>query len=63
MGYGFNVKYFYLYKKRATVYELVCCGGLGLRNLRRFNQSFLGKWLWRYRTERELLYRKVIETK
>ena len=35
-------------------------GRVGYRNLRRFN---LGKWLWRYGTERELLWRRVIEAK
>ena len=35
-------------------------GRVGYRNLRRFN---LGNWLWRYGTERELLWRRVIEAK
>ena len=26
-------------------------GGLGVRNLRKFNQTLLSKWLWRYGTE------------
>ena len=34
-----------------------------LRNLRRSNQALLGKWLWRYRTENEHLWRRVIEAK
>jgi hypothetical protein len=38
-------------------------GGLGIRNLRRFNQALLGKWLWRYATEREAYWRKVVEIK
>jgi hypothetical protein len=38
-------------------------GGLGIRNLRRFNQALLGKWLWRYATEKEAYWRKVVEIK
>ena len=38
-------------------------GGLGIRRLRRFNSALLGKWLWRYGTERDASRRKVIEAK
>ena len=38
-------------------------GGLGIRWLRRFNSALLGKWLWRYGTERDALWRKVIKAK
>ena len=41
--------------KWAMFCEPVCYGGLGIRNLRRFNQVLLGKLLWRYGTERESL--------
>jgi hypothetical protein len=43
-------------------YHLVSChkvctpiseGGLGIRNLLRFNHALLDKWLWRYGIERE----------
>jgi hypothetical protein len=38
-------------------------GGLGFRNLCRFNQALLGKWLWHFATERDALWRKVVEVK
>jgi hypothetical protein len=37
--------------------------GLGVKNLQRFNQALLGKWLWHYGTEREALWRQVVEAK
>jgi hypothetical protein len=48
-------------------WSLVCSpvkdGGLGIRNLHRFNQALLGKWLWRYATKRKAYWRKVVEIK
>ena len=38
-------------------------GGLGVRNLRKFNQTLLNKWLWRYSTETNHLWWRVIEIK
>ena len=37
--------------------------GLGVRNLRKFNQALLSKWLWRYGMETSHLWRWVIEIK
>jgi len=32
-------------------------------NLIQFNRALLGKWFWQYATEREALWKLVIETK
>jgi hypothetical protein len=37
-------------------------GGLGIRNVRKFNQALLGKWLWRYAHE-EAWWRSVLVAK
>ena len=47
----------------AKVCEPIQNGGLGVKYLRFFNQSLLGKWLWRYGMDREALWRKVVEVK
>ena len=49
--------------KWAQVCSPLQCGGLGIRNLRTFNQALLGKWLWRYEIKTTHLWRWVIETK
>jgi hypothetical protein len=43
--------------------EPICSGGLAIRNLRRFNQALLGKWLWHYGCDCEALWRRVVDAK
>ena len=38
-------------------------GGLGIRNIHKFNKALLRKWLWRYTTESETLWYKIIKDK
>jgi len=38
-------------------------GGLGVRDLRLFNEVLLGKWLWRFMNEKGNLWRKVVAIK
>lgn len=39
------------------------CGGLGIKSIRDMNEALLMKWWWRYGTEKESLWRKVIKSK
>ena len=43
--------------------EPIWNGGLAIQDLRRFNRALLGKWLWSYGTEREALWRRVVDVK
>jgi hypothetical protein len=38
-------------------------GGLGIRNIRRFNQALLGKWFWRFAHEEGAWWRSVLVAK
>ena len=46
-----------------TVYSPISKSGLGIRNVRKFNQALLGKWLWRYAHEEEAWWRSVLVAK
>lgn len=46
--------------KWASVCNSVSEGGLGIKNLRTINTPLMGKWLWRFLTDKEALWRKVV---
>ena len=45
----------------AKVCKPIQVGELGIRRLRSFNFALLGKWLWRYGLDTNMLWRRVIE--
>jgi hypothetical protein len=55
------------FKYHLVRWDKVCSSifevGLGIRNLRTFNQALLGKWLWRYGYERDAWWRVVVDSK
>jgi hypothetical protein len=60
-GIGDEPKFHLVHWKK--VCEPLQNGGLGICNLTIFNKALLGKWLWRYGTERESLWRRVVDRK
>jgi hypothetical protein len=55
------------FKYHLVEWDKVCTpideGGLGIRNMRRFNQALLGKWLWRLAHEEGAWWRSVLVAK
>ena len=47
----------------SNICEPIQHGGLGVKDLQRFNKALLGKWLWRYGTDRAALWRQVVAAK
>jgi hypothetical protein len=47
----------------SKICEPIQHGGLGIKDLQRFNRALLGKWLWRYGTDRDALWRQVVAAK
>ena len=55
------------FKYHIVKWDKVCSpideGGLGIMNMRRFNQALLGKWLWRFAYEEGAWWRSVLVAK
>jgi len=55
------------FKYHLVKWDKVCSpifeGGLGFGNLKTLNRALLGKWLWRYGTERDAWWRVVVDSK
>jgi hypothetical protein len=55
------------FKHHLVEWDKVCTpideGGLRIRNIRRFNQALLGKWLWRFAHEEGAWWRSVLVAK
>jgi hypothetical protein len=55
------------FKFHLVNWERICSplklGGLGIRNLLQFNRTLLGKWLWQYAMDRDVLWRLVVDAK
>ena len=47
----------------SQVCEPIQNGGLGVKDIQRFNKALLGKWLWRFGMERDALWRQVVAAK
>ncbi|XP_059436099.1 uncharacterized protein LOC132169027 [Corylus avellana] len=60
-GIGEEFKYHLV--KWSQICTPIMEGGLGIRNLLVFNCALLGKWLWRYRSERDAWWRVVVDAK
>ena len=56
-GGGVGEEFKYHLVKWSKVCSPITVGGFGIRKLVDFNQGLLGKWLWRYRYEREAWWR------
>ena len=45
------------------VKQMVSEGGLGGKDIRLFNEAFLGKWFWRLMNEKNNIWRRVVTMK